>query len=91
MNDKIVGRPIRLNKRRLNVKSGKNYADMLLIGDVHAGSPQCDIPRFLAQLDDRDGYAETLSPAEMTGLFLEFLRVMNSPPLHLLNYIIISE
>lgn len=51
MNDAIVGRPIRLNKRRLNVKSGKDYADMLFIGDVHYGSPQCDIARFLAQID----------------------------------------
>jgi len=51
MNDRIVGRPIRCNKRTLHVKSGKDYADMLLIGDVHYGSPQCDVPRFLAQLD----------------------------------------
>lgn len=50
MNDQIVGRPIRCNKQHLKVKPGKDYADMLLIGDVHLGSPQFDKPRFLAQL-----------------------------------------
>ena len=51
MNDKLPGRPIRCNKVRLKVKPGKDYADLLLIGDVHLGSPQFDKPRFLAQLD----------------------------------------
>jgi UDP-2,3-diacylglucosamine pyrophosphatase LpxH len=51
MNDKIFGRPIRCNQRILNVKSGKQYAELLLLGDVHWGSPQCDTKRFLAQLD----------------------------------------
>ena len=51
MNDKIVGRPIRLNKTILIPKKDKDYAEILFIGDVHYGSPQCDIPRFLAMLD----------------------------------------
>lgn len=44
MNDKIVGRPIRLNRRML--KAPRGYADLLLVGDLHYGSPQCDIRRF---------------------------------------------
>jgi UDP-2,3-diacylglucosamine pyrophosphatase LpxH len=51
LNDKVVGRPIRCNKQELVPRSGKDYADALFIGDVHLGSPQCDLPRFLRQLD----------------------------------------
>ena len=51
MNDKIVGRPIRCNKQKLVCKTGKDYAEVLFIGDVHWGSPQCDKPRFLAMID----------------------------------------
>lgn len=49
-NDKIVGRPIRLNQQKLEVKPGKNYAEVVFIGDVHYGSPQCDVAKFLAML-----------------------------------------
>ena len=49
--DKIVGRPIRLNKQRLAVQHGKNYADVIFLGDLHAGSPQFDKPRFLKMID----------------------------------------
>ena len=51
MNDKIVGRPIRCNRKTLKVKSGKDYAEMLCVSDVHYGSPQCDVGRFLRQLE----------------------------------------
>ena len=47
MNDRIVGRPIRCNRKTLSVKSGKDYAELLFLGDVHLGSPQCDVDRFL--------------------------------------------
>lgn len=43
MNDKIVGRPIRLNVRSLNAKRGKDYAQMMFFGDLHLGHPQCDL------------------------------------------------
>lgn len=49
--DKIVGRPIRLNRQTLICKPNKNYAEVVFIGDVHFGSPQFDKPRFLAMLD----------------------------------------
>jgi hypothetical protein len=49
VNDKIIGRPIRLNKVSLKMKKG--FASVLFIGDVHFGSPQCDVPRFIAMLD----------------------------------------
>jgi len=51
LNDKIVGRPIRLNKQVLTPKKGKDYAEVIFIGDSHLGSPQFDRPRFLAMLD----------------------------------------
>ncbi len=49
MNDKVLGRPIRCNKRRLNVHEG--HADVTFIGDVHFGSPQCDIDRFCTMIE----------------------------------------
>ena len=57
MNDKIVGRPIKCNKQRLQPKKGKNYAEVLFIGDTHLGSPQFDQQKFLNMLD----YAKTHS------------------------------
>lgn len=51
MDDRLPGRPIRLNKQVLQAKAGKDYAEVMFIGDVHYGSPQCDVPRFLAMLD----------------------------------------
>lgn len=51
INDKIPGRPIRLNRQTLKVKPGKDYAEVVFIGDVHYGSPQCDQDRFLAMVD----------------------------------------
>ena len=51
MNDKIIGRPIRLNKVELKMLQNKEYAELMFIGDAHFGSPQFDQPRFLAMLD----------------------------------------
>jgi len=48
MKDKIVGRPIRVNRKILS--SGQD-AEVMFIGDVHHGSPQCDRKRFLGNLD----------------------------------------
>lgn len=39
-------KPIRLNRVTLTPRRGKNYAELLFIGDVHYGSPQCDVKRF---------------------------------------------
>lgn len=50
INDKLPGRPIRLNKQTLKVKKGKDYAEVVFLGDVHYGSPQCDVKRFLAMV-----------------------------------------
>ena len=49
--DTIVGRPIRLNRQRLSLQRGKNYADVIFLGDLHAGSPQFDKTRFLSMID----------------------------------------
>lgn len=49
--DKIVGRPIRLNRQTLICKPNKTYAEVIFIGDSHYGSPQFDKKRFLAMLD----------------------------------------
>jgi len=49
--DVIIGRPIRLNKQVLTPKKGEDYAEVVFIGDIHLGSPQCDVPRFKSMLD----------------------------------------
>lgn len=49
--DKIVGRPIRLNRHSLSCPKGKNYAEVVFMGDVHLGSPQFDKKRFEAMLN----------------------------------------
>lgn len=51
LKDKIVGRPLQLNKQVLKPKKGKDYAEVVFIGDVHLGSPQCDVGRFLRMID----------------------------------------
>lgn len=50
-NDRIIGRPIRLNQQTLIPRKGKNYAEVMLIGDCHLGSPQFDRPRFERMLE----------------------------------------
>lgn len=50
-NDKLIGRPLRLNKQGLTTKRGKDYAEVMFVGDSHYGSPQFDQDRFLRQLD----------------------------------------
>lgn len=45
-NDRIIGRPIRLNQQTLIPKHGKDYAEVMFIGDAHLGSPQFDRQRF---------------------------------------------
>ena len=49
MNDKIIGRPIRCNRQKLK-PNREGFASVVFIGDVHFGSPQCDVKRFLAML-----------------------------------------
>ena len=46
--DKLVGRPIRLNQKRLVVNN--NEASVIFLGDVHYGSKQFDAKRFRAML-----------------------------------------
>jgi len=46
-NDKINGRAIRVNKQTLKIHGHKKYAEVVFLGDVHYGSPQCDKERFL--------------------------------------------
>lgn len=48
--DKLVGRPMRLNRVKLEVNS-KGYAPLLFFGDLHWGSPQCQIKQATAMLD----------------------------------------
>jgi len=47
--DKIVGRPIRLNKKVLKHQEG--CASVIFLGDVHYGSPQFDEERFVKMLN----------------------------------------
>jgi len=48
--DKIVGRPIRLNKKTL-IHYRKDRAEVLFFGDVHFGHPQCLIEKATAMLN----------------------------------------
>lgn len=49
--DKIIGRPIRLNKQILKPTIGKDYAEVVFIGDIHLGSPQFDRQRFESMIN----------------------------------------
>ncbi len=42
---------MKVNRQTIPLKKGKTYAELMLIGDVHVGSPQCDVARFEAQLE----------------------------------------
>jgi hypothetical protein len=46
-----VGRPTRLNKVELELRTGKDYAELLFFGDLHYGHQQCDIVKAKAMLD----------------------------------------
>jgi predicted phosphodiesterase len=48
--DKIVGRPIRLNRHRLEPNK-KGYAELVFIGDTHIGYPTSNIEKVQAMLD----------------------------------------
>ena len=49
--DRIVGRPIRLNQKKLKVKLNKDYAEMIFWGDLHYGHPECDDKRAKEMLE----------------------------------------
>lgn len=45
------GRAIRLNQKTLKIKKGKDYAEVVFLGDVHFGSPQCHKNKFIDMVD----------------------------------------
>ncbi|MCD6590554.1 MAG: metallophosphoesterase [Candidatus Aenigmarchaeota archaeon] len=49
--DKIIGRPIKLNQVELLPRKGKDYTEVVYLGDVHFGSPQCDEERLFRMID----------------------------------------
>lgn len=49
--DKTIGRPIQLNKQKLNCTKDKNYAEILFFGDLHLGHPQCEMKKAKDMLD----------------------------------------
>jgi len=49
--DKIRGRPIKLNKKRLQLKKGKDYSEVVFFGDLHYGARECDLPRAKRMLE----------------------------------------
>ena len=51
LSDKQKGRPIRLNVVNLQPRNGKDYAEVVFLGDIHLGSPQCDEERVIRQVD----------------------------------------
>lgn len=42
---------IRINRQTLSTKEGRDYVEVMFIGDCHYGSPQFDEPRFLNMID----------------------------------------
>jgi len=46
-----VGRPIRLNVQELKPRDDKNYTEVVFLGDIHLGSPQCDEDRVIRQVE----------------------------------------
>lgn len=48
--DSIIGRPIRLNKKILHARNHLDYVEVIFLGDVHYGSPQCDVEPFTKML-----------------------------------------
>jgi len=66
--DKIVGRPIRLNKFKLEVKKDKKYAELLLFGDLHLGHPQSNIKKAKGMLN---WALKTNTPVLLMGDLLE--------------------
>lgn len=49
--DGIKGRPIRLNKHRLDLREDKDYSEVIFYGDIHQGHPSCDIDRATRMRD----------------------------------------
>uniref|UniRef100_A0A6M3LFQ8 Putative calcineurin-like phosphoesterase n=1 Tax=viral metagenome TaxID=1070528 RepID=A0A6M3LFQ8_9ZZZZ len=49
--DRLRGRPIRLNRKKLEVKKSKNYAEIIFWGDIHYGYPTCRIEKAKEMLD----------------------------------------
>ena len=49
--DALIGRGIRLNRKKLEVAKEKDYAEVVFLGDVHWGSRQCDKNRFLRMVE----------------------------------------
>ena len=47
--DKVVGNEIECNKRVLQ-PTGKKYAEVIFLGDVHYGSPECNVKKFKKML-----------------------------------------
>lgn len=49
--DRLKGKPIRLNRQRLELKPNKDYAEFVAFGDIHYGHPCCDIERATRMRD----------------------------------------
>jgi UDP-2,3-diacylglucosamine pyrophosphatase LpxH len=49
--DKLRGRPIRLNKKKLEMQKGEDHAELLFFGDVHIGYPTSNLMKAKAMLD----------------------------------------
>ena len=49
--DGIVGRPIKLNIKELEVRPNKKYSEVIFCGDWHYGARECDVDRIKRMLD----------------------------------------
>ncbi len=71
--DKIIGRPIRLNQVELEPIPGKDYAELLFWGDVHLGHPQTNIKKAISYLEyakQRGAYVLLMGDLLESGLRL---------------------
>ena len=69
-NDRIVGRPIKLNKKTLKYNR-KGYAEIVLFGDLHLGAKECDIERAESMLNycyEKDVYIFLMGDLIESGL-----------------------
>lgn len=49
--DKIRGRPIRLNRQSLALQQNKDYAKVTFWGDIHLGYPTCNLTKAKRALE----------------------------------------
>ena len=69
--DKLIGRPVRINQRKLKPKKNTNYAEIIFWGDIHIGYPTSNIARASRTLEyalDNKAYIVVMGDVVESGL-----------------------